>query len=500
MIASPSIRQIASSLAQVSVPERATNSPLEPLSTRTPSRVLAIQLETRIGGALRASNGTDGRLRPAARSMKAVAEAFLKFSPRVQLRGDSWVFADIASTSHLFLGEDGLLRSAESLAKDLGFSVRCAIADTPAGAQAFALARPGTILPPGEERARLKELSLPLVLHLEGLEPWPRPSAVESIVSFFLMLGFQTIGDLSRFTFASFQERWGETGALLWRRLNAQDRQVISPLEPTQPLTDFVHLDFPVSLVSLLLHQLEKSIDFLFTRLQGRRLFAQKLHVTLHCEYSGARHVIEIAPNTPSRNYELFMTLLENRLSALDLLNPVRDVELHIVPCPEQSRQLDFFEPRTTDQDKLQTLFSLFLQSQVSPGFYRIEPAVLPEKGWRLATDGPASPTALTQHAHEDTTEHPAVAVAPWYGESVARAPRPSRMLRTPRPLPLSELEHLKILSTSPIERLEAGWWENGAARAAARDYYFAVSPEGQCLWVFRDSHTGEHFLHGYFD
>jgi protein ImuB len=454
-------------------------------TVKSSSRILALKLEE-----LPAA----GFKRPAkVSSLKAVAEGFLKYSPRVQMRAP-WVFVDIASTSHLFHGEEGLMRSAMNLARDLGFGVQCAVADTPAGAQAFASAHPFYNCPPGEERDRLKELSLPLLLQLEGLEKWAKPSTVESIITFFMMLGFTKAGDLSRFTFSSLQERWGEVGGLLWKRLNAQDRPAISPLISTEPLQDYVHLDFPVSLVSLLLHQAQKSLDFLFARLQGRRLFAQKLTLTLHCEYSKAQHKILLEPNTPSRDRDLFVTLLERKLSDLNLENPIRDFEIHVIPCPERSQQLDFFEPRTTDQDKLQTLFSLLLQSSLTPGFYRIEPSILPERGWRLV----ASPSELYR-AEKEETKSPTLAVAPEprYGESVMRAPRPTRLLRTPKSLTIEELQKIRILTTNPIERLEDAWWEK---EHQSRDYYFAVSSEGQCLWIYQDPRTEEYFLHGYFD
>ena len=476
-------------------------------------------------------------------SIKAVVEAFLKYSPRVQARpvtapessglrlaaelttqlAPHFLFIDIASTSHLFHGEEGLMRSATGLARDLGFGVQCAAADTPAGAQAFATAHQMYICPPGEERERLKELSLPLLLHLEGLEPWTKTSTLENLTAFFMMLGFKTIGDLSRFTADSLKERWGEVGGLLWKRLNAQDQPVISALVPTEPLTDFVHLDFPVSLVSLLLHQAQKSLDFLFARLQGRRLFSQQLTLILHCEYSKTQHRIEIEPKTPSRNRELFATLLENRLGDLDLENPIRDFEMHIVPCPEKSHQLDFFEPRTTDDDKLQTLMSLLGQSSVQPGLYRIEPSILPEKSWQMVASpkllykverpSKASSKTASKASSKKIAAAPvpaslmAVASEPRYGENVMRAPRPTRLLKKPLPLSLYELRRLKILSQNPIERLESSWWEteevvdaDGVEQWQKRDYYFAVSPQGQCLWIYQNMLTEDYFLHGYFD
>jgi protein ImuB len=504
--------------------------PMTRATTKDPSRILAMRLEP---------------LAPSKKTWAAISESFLRFSPRVFVREietpakSAWVFIDIASTSHLFLGEEELARTAAVLAKDLGFGVKLAVADTPSGAQAFAMATSHDarsaldfkILPPGEEREWLRTLSLPHLLQLEGVTAWAKPSQVESIITFFMMLGFKTAADLGRFNVNSFKERWGDIGVLFFKRVNAMDRQVISPMLPTQPLEDYVHLDFPNSLVSLLLHQAEKSLDYLFARLHGRKLYARKLVLTLHCEYSKAQHKIEIEPNTPSRNRDLFVTLMEKRLGDLDLLNPIRDFEMHVIPCPEKESQLDFFEPRVSDSDKLQTLFSLLLQSGVKPGLYEIEPAIMPERGWKIVSEPRTSsltkpsqkaqqielPVGVTLHnetsAHwtqsfpQENKEHAqnylSVASTPAYGANVTKAPRPSRILPTPLPLTLEELQGLKILSYNPIERLEDAWWEEARGPTGLgmkRDYYFAVSGDGQCLWIYQDLESEEYFLHGYFD
>lgn len=396
-----------------------------------------------------------------------------------------------------------LIESAVNLARDLGFGVQCAVADTPAGAQAFAnsLAVDGqrAIVPRGEERERLKSLSLPHLLSLEGLEPWPHPQEIESIITFFMMLGFRSFDDLTRFTIDSFKERWGETGELLWKRLRGNDRQVISPLLPTEPLRDYAHLDFPVSLVSLLLHQLEKSVDFLFARLQGQGCVAQRLNIILHCEYSKAQHKIVIEPLTPSRDRGLFLTLLEKRLGELNLENPVRDFEVHIAPLPEKPRQLDFFEPQNADEEKVQSLFNLLLQSNLKPGFYQIEPSIVPERTWRIVATvkNEKSPDISLSKSTTETSDISAVTPQPHYGSAIMTAPRPTRILKEPFPLSLEELRQFKILSSNPIERLETDWWET---REIRRDYFFAISKEGECVWIFKDLTSGEYFLHGYFD
>ncbi|MCM2281351.1 MAG: hypothetical protein NDI61_05830 [Bdellovibrionaceae bacterium] len=502
----------------------------------------------------KAKTGRDGGA--ALRNTRAVAEAFLRFSPRVQMREPNMIFIDVASTSKFFKSmsssrdtgspESGVLDGALQLARDLGFEAKAAISDTAAGAQAFAHQNSRFICPPGEERETLQPLSLPLLLHLEGLAPWQNPRAIEQIVTFFYMLGFDKIRDLDRFSLTSFQDRWGETGALLWRRLRAIDRQIVSPLLPTEPLEEYVHLDFPVSLASLLLHQVRRSITFLFARLQGRCLFASRLVLRLHCEYSNTRHKLEIEPNSPSRDLGLFLTLLENKLDGVDLENPIRDFEIEVLPVPERVQQLDFFEPRTTDQEKLENLFSLLQQAAIRSGRYEIRSAILPEQNWerissamrmtaaaasskvparapstssvksKLRTPVTASNTNPSNTnpsntnpsntnpsntnpsdaSPPDSSQQPAFRHLPEYGASVTNAPRPTRLLRQPRRLPIDELQRLHILTGRPIERLEEGWWHNGPRR----DYYFAVSPQGQCLWIYQDLENQEYYLHGYFD
>lgn len=558
------------SLKTAALPPSSTALMSHASNTRSPSRVLCLKLQE-----LPARGSKTKR-----RTAHAIAESFLKFSPRVVYRlgagpdngpmfDDStalrtlWIFIDIASTSHLFHGEEEVAREACLLSQVLGFGAESAISDTPSGAQAFATAHPNTICPQGEERDGLKKLSLPLLLHLEGLESWEKPSQIESIFTFFLMIGFKNVGDLAQLSAASFKERWGTTGALLWRRLNGLDRAAISPLPPTEPLHDYVHLDFPISLVSLLLRHSEQSLTYLFARLQGRRLFAQKLVMIFHCEYSNARHRIEIEPNTPSRNLELFTTLLENRLSALNLENPIRDFEVHVVPGEEKAPQLDFFEPREAHKDKLQTLFSLLLQSSARPGLFELQAAIMPEKSWRLVTatthasrsgggadelvrpedvtskrlahqtaslkSAKATPPkkkiraarswAVERAARETMTvptsadphsalsfpqvSEPSMAYEPAYGEALSAAPRPTRFLNEPRPLTIEEFDRLKVLSSTPIERLEHAWWDEDPETqrlSLKRDYYFAISREGQCLWIYQDLMTDQYFLHGYFD
>lgn len=422
----------------------------------------------------------------------SIAENFLVFSPRVHYRTPGLVFVDISSTAHLFGGEQNLMNEALAVSRDFFPEATAAISDSPWSAQLFSRERPLHISPPTQELKELQPLPLTRLHDLEGLIAWRSQSEVEDIVDFFHMLGIQRIGEIKGFQPDSFRERWQDTGTLIWKRLHGLDKQVISPLLPAESLKDYVHLDFSVSLLSFLLHCLEHSLERLIARLQGRGEFARKINLQLFCEYSGRCHLIELTPASPNRNLELFMKLLENKMSELSLENPIKEYEIEVIPCAEKIQQLDFWEPRVSDQDKLQQLVSVFQQASVTSGFLKPKDEVIPEEAWEVTSEFEAF------EGLQDSVEvcGGSLQLHPSYAAGLREAPRPSRILRKPKRLSELEVKKLEFLSSHPVERLEHGWWE--ASRG--RDYYFAVSRKGQFLWVYYDRIEDEYFLQGYFD
>ncbi len=166
---------------------------------------------------------------------------------------------DISSTSKMFGGEMKLLDEALHVSREFFGDAVGAVSDTPWGAQALCADRPNSISQPTKELQDLHAAPLSRLHQLEGLIAWRSNSEVEGIVDFFHMLGINRIGEIRRFEVDSFRERWQETGTLIWKRLHGLDKQVISPLLPTEALRDYIHLDFPVSLLPFLLHCLERA-------------------------------------------------------------------------------------------------------------------------------------------------------------------------------------------------------------------------------------------------
>ncbi len=422
----------------------------------------------------------------------SVAENFLTFSPRVHYRAPGLVFLDITSTAKMFGGERNLLDEALYVSREFFPEATGAISDTPWGAQALSAERPNTISLPTHEWGDLSEASLSRLHQLEGLIAWHQPREVGEIVDFFHMLGIHRLGEIRNFQVDSFRERWQQTGTLIWKRLHNLDKQVISPLLPTEALQDFVYLDFSVSLMPFLLHCVEKSMQRLMSRLQGRGEFARKLVLNLFCEYSNTVHLIELQPAAPGRDLELFMKLIELKLAEVNLDNPIKQFEIDVVPCPEKTQQLSFFEPRVSDQDKLKQLVSIFHQTALTTGFMKPRDEILPEESWVVTPEF----EEFEPIGDAVTIEGRSFQVKPTYSAALSDAPRPSRLLKKPRALSSSQLGSYQFLSTQPIERLEDGWWEN----SRGRDYYFALSAKGEFVWLFHDRIEDQYYLHGYFD
>jgi protein ImuB len=422
----------------------------------------------------------------------SLAENFLVFSPRVHYRDPGLVFLEISTTAPLFGGEKELFSEAARLAREFFPDTQGAIADTPAVAQLLCEERPFHIAKPNQELEELHEAPLYQLKNLEGLIAWSSLREVDQIIDFFSTLGVHKIGQLKQFEIDSLRERWHETGALLWKRLHGLDRQVISPLVATESLEDYVYLDFAVSHLPFLLHCLETSLGLLMQRLLGRGECARKVILQLFCEYSGQVHLIELVPNAPNRDLELYLKLLENKLVDLSLENPVKEFKIEILPATEKIQQLDFWEPRHKESDKLNQAVSLFKQASLSTGYLSPRDEVFPEDSWELMNIYEEASVA------EDVIEvsGQSLRIRPAYAKSLHTAPRPSQLLKSPRRLSSREVRRLQFLSTHPVERLEGDWWED----TRGRDYFFATSPQGHFLWVYFDRIEQQYFLHGYFD
>ncbi|HWU44498.1 MAG TPA: hypothetical protein VN132_13700, partial [Bdellovibrio sp.] len=208
------------------------------------------------------------------------------------------------------------------------------------------------------------------------------------------------------------------------------------------------------------------------------------------------KHILPIEPVSASRDQELFEDLLLKRLEKTELANPVREFEITIYDVPEKIQQLDFFEPRDNSEDRWRRLISFAKQSHCEIGFLQVEANHFPEKSFSLVTDWPEDLKSEDLVERQDT----ALQVKSTYAKGLTHSPRPSLLLAEPLLLAEDDLRRLRFISSLPSERIESAWWQLAVQDMKYRDYYFALSQQGQLLWVFQDRMSSQYYLHGYFD
>ena len=408
----------------------------------------------------------------------SVAETFLAFSPRVHYRAPGLVFIDVASTAQKFGGEIGLLSEVQRLTGDFFPGTTAALADTPAAAQLLSRFKPFSIAAPQAEAQELKDLPLSAIVHFEGLIAWRTMREVENVIDFFYGLGVKRLGDLSRFSAAALSERFGATGTMLWRRLHGRERQIISPLIPVEPLSESISYDFGVSLLPLLLHSIEKSLQGLLARLHGRREITDKVLLHLHGEYGQRYHLVEIKPAKGNSNLAQLMNLIEDQLANLDLENPIKDLTIEVLTGAEYN-----YSSHDTSRP----------QARLTSGFLRPQNDLCPDMNWESNDDiedvvsGDLSFDRLlidgqTFHLKTNTNL------------SGNDMPKPTTVLPQPKRLSPLRLSRYKFLRSLPMEKIEDGGWDT----TRGRDYHLALSPEGTPCWIYHDRLENQHYLYGY--
>jgi len=299
-----------------------------------------------------------------------------------------------------------------------------------------------------------------------------------------------------RLPLSSLRERWGDIGSQLWQRLHGKELQVISPLIPRDPVEAYIHFDEPVAHSKQIMTMISSNLEQLFLRLDGLGRFAYRLELIGHCEYSDKRYQITVEPVSPSRDLCLFKDLLEQKLEQLKLENPFREIELFIHDVPEKVQQLTFFDSVDNTEDRWRRLISFVQQNDLEMGFFQRQASHFPEKSFRLITDKPENLVSADKITKVDN----AIQIKSFYGKSISESPRPALLLEQPQALNDYEVKKFRFVSSIPSERIESSWWSFGEKELTQRDYFFALSHEGQLAWLFQDRLTEKYYLHGYFD
>lgn len=224
--------------------------------------------------------------------------------------------------------------------------------------------------------------------------------------------------------------------------------------------------------------------------------FLQKNHlVTDHvsfCLHDDTGHVqsIKLGTRRPVREQEIWLLLLENRITDFNINSSVSSLTLSVLEFHDYSpeganpKQRGKIHDQTTDNGLLETLGARLGEHAI----------------FCLNQQQDYDPVAAGRYLDYPCTEKSFPTDNEPYGRGFGlQQQQPCWLLSSPLPL---KVQHRSPVYLSPLtflrgpERIETHWWSGKNIR---RDYYIASNQQGMMLWVYRDIGNRLWFLQGLF-
>jgi len=369
-----------------------------------------------------------------------------QFTPRVALEPPDALVAEVEGSLRYFGGREALLAALEAGVAELG--LQASFATAPTARAALWRARGG---------------GLPLEALPIGV--------LGADAAFFASIGIATLGELLRLPRDGLAQRCGQP------LIDELDRALGKLPEPraffVPPAQFKAKLELPAEVTQAagllfasrrLLVQLE---GLLTARHAGVRAFTLTL---LHVDRS--TRAVEVQLASPARDAERLSQLLREKLSTLELAQPVEALALEAGDFTLLSgRSRGLFSKmsgdsaaETEDWDRLLERLQARLGRDAVHGITAY-PDHRPEYAWRRVEPGEWDPH-----------------------EFVQPGPRPAWLLEKVLAVQVAQL----ALVAGP-ERIACGWWDGDDTR---RDYF--VAELGRALaWVYREQ--GQWYVHGFF-
>lgn len=426
-----------------------------------------------------------------AQALAAVAHAALAYTPQVSLQpaapgaSPHTVLMEVQASLRCFGGVERLLSRLRADLEPLGHGVHPAGAPTAQGAALLAWAGP----PAGDagiyERSAdgLRRALDPLpVGWLEAARP--QQGALHG-------MGLRRLADLRRLPRSGLARRFDPV------LLDELDRAYGDRPDPRPALTlparfdSRLELHARVDAAEQLLHAAGVLLARLAAWLSARHAFVRRCSLVMHHEprwrrdaQTPASTVLELALAAPSRDPAHLLSLLRERLAALQLPAPTLELGLHaddIALQPPPHGEL-FPTPRG-EREGLIRLIERLQARLGADGVLRLVPLQdhRPERGdgWEAVVAGQH---LIRPGGSADSDLEPSAPPA-----GACTASHPAWLL--PEPLPLPERHFRPLLDGRPLhllsgpERIEAGWWDGTLAE---RDYFIAQTEGGALVWVYR--------------
>ncbi|MEZ4362414.1 MAG: hypothetical protein R3B48_19650 [Kofleriaceae bacterium] len=303
-------------------------------------------------------------------------------------------------------------------------------------------------------------------------------------------LGVTTLGQMVQLPGGGILERFGVEAHRLYALAAGERWDPLIPAAPPEALEERVLLDDEEHHVEGLVFVIKGALDRLLAQLAARRRALTALHLELRLRH--AVHHLEtradcVKPAEPTLDCRVLLRLVHLRLEATPPTAGVVEVRVWAEHAPATREQLAMFadkprrDPRAAADVLARLRAELGEDAVVRPV---LREGHLPEAsfGWqRLDKLRPAAPRPPPEPA-------------------LVR-----RIFARPRPLPpqstsvrddgwmLSGLQHGAVVRIVGPYVVSGGWW----ASEVHREYHFAETKRGDCLWVYYDRGRRRWYWHG---
>jgi len=386
-----------------------------------------------------------------------------QYTSHVSLHANG-LLLEIGGSLALFGGLSALQEQISLGLNELGYHPRLGIAPTPLGA--WLLARAGDTAP-ATDRAELTRRLHPLPIALLEVQ--------EQTLHTLRGLGLATLGDCLRLPRAGLARRLTPDLLIYLDRAFGLLPDPRPNYMPPEKFSARIALPAEVENIEALLFPLRRLLLQLTGLLRAKSAGVQELHLHLeHHQHPGSR--ITLGLLQASRDSQHLLALLREHLERFELPAPVEAIALYAerFPALDEPHHELFAAAQPTSNDRAALIERLRarLGDDAVCGV-TVHADHRPEHGWQTVAPAAGNPPQLTVQ------------------EPSAPTTRPLWLLPAAQPQSLLGLRLLR----GP-ERVESGWWDDADA---VRDYFPALTQQGQCLWVYRDSRDGQWWLQGVF-
>jgi protein ImuB len=332
-------------------------------------------------------------------------------------------------------------------------------------------------------------------------------------------LAVTTVGELVRLPAGGVLERFGSDAYRLYQLAAGERWDPLIPEPPPDAPDERVLLDEPERDLDRLLFSIKSAVDRLLARLMAKHRALTLLHLELTVQYGvhanaalTERIVHAVRPATATLDGRSLLRLVRLRLEGAPLED---EVAVSLGGSTRSRRSIGVIGVRVWAEDQVATREQLHLFAQRPRRDLNAANEAIARLRAELGDDAVVKGVVRDAHLPE--------ARFAWerFTTLVQAIPRPlrriagqawrplmRRVLARPRLLPTSSphlrddgwlvhgLEHGAVVRVHGPFVVSGGWWAAGQSEVC-REYHFAETRRGECLWIYFDRARRRWFQHG---